>query len=93
MRAETFTDLPEGTKARRVYLSLRDQISEGRLRDGELLPGEQRLAETFGVSRVTVRRALDALSQGGMIDRRAGSGTKVRAIATSGPRAAMDFNT
>nr|WP_281496111.1 GntR family transcriptional regulator [Marivita sp. S6314] len=85
--------MPDGVKARHVYLSLRDQITGGDLRDGESLPGEQKLAETFGVSRVTVRRALDALAQGGMIERRAGSGTKVRARVASGQRAAMDFNT
>ena len=50
--------LPEGAKARRVYLSLHDQISDGRIGDGETLPGEQRLAEPYGVSRVPVRRAL-----------------------------------
>lgn len=94
MRAEAVQKLPEGFKARRVYLSLCDQITSGDLRDGESLPGEQKLAETFGVSRVTVRRALDALSQGGLIERRAGSGTKVRARpASDQQRAAMNFNT
>lgn len=93
MQAETVQILPEGVKARHVYLSLRDQITGGNLRDGESLPGEQKLAETFGVSRVTVRRALDALAQSGLIERRAGSGTKVRARHASGQRAAMDFNT
>jgi len=86
-------ELPEGAKARRVYLSLCDQISEGRLTDGQVLPGEQKLAESYSVSRVTVRRALDALSQAGLIERRAGSGTTVRARPAAGPRAAMDFNT
>ncbi|MEM7521378.1 MAG: GntR family transcriptional regulator, partial [Pseudomonadota bacterium] len=85
--------LPEGTKARRVYLSLHDQISDGRICDGETLPGEQRLAETYGVSRVTVRRALDALNETGLIEKRAGSGTKVRARVRTGKRAAMNFNT
>lgn len=85
--------LPEGTKARRVYLSLRDQISDGRLSDGESLPGEQRLAQTYGVSRVTVRRALDALCQAALIEKRAGSGTIVRSAALKGKRAAMNFNT
>ncbi|WP_227268247.1 GntR family transcriptional regulator [Roseobacter weihaiensis] len=85
--------LPEGAKAQRVYLSLRDQITEGRLADGESLPGEQKLAVSFGVSRVTVRRALDALSQSGLIERRAGSGTTVRRSRQAGRRAAMDFNT
>jgi GntR family transcriptional regulator len=85
--------LPEGTKARQVYLSLRDQISDGRLSDGENLPGEQRLAESFGVSRVTVRRALDALSKTGLVEKRAGSGTTVRTDGLIGKRAAMNFNT
>ena len=93
LRAEAVQILPEGAKARRVYLSLRDQITGGELSDGETLPGEQKLGEIFGVSRVTVRRALDALAQGGLIERRAGSGTKVRARPASGQRAAMDFHT
>lgn len=85
--------LPEGAKARRVYLSLRDQISDGRLCDGETLPGEQRLAETYSVSRVTVRRALDALNQAGLIERRVGSGTRVCSRSLTEKRAAMNFNT
>jgi GntR family transcriptional regulator len=93
LRAEAVQILPEGAKARRVYLSLRDQITGGELSDGETLPGEQKLAETFGVSRVTVRRALDALASGGLIERRAGSGTRVRAHPACGQRAAIDFHT
>ncbi|MDW3224320.1 MAG: GntR family transcriptional regulator [Paracoccaceae bacterium] len=85
--------LPEGAKARRVFLSLHDQISDGRICDGETLPGEKRLAETYGVSRVTVRRALDALSETGLIEKRAGSGTTVRSKVLMGKRAAMSFNT
>lgn len=93
MKAAGSATLPEGAKARRVYLSLRDQISDGTLSDGETLPGEQRLAETYGVSRVTVRRALDTLNQNGLIERRVGSGTTVRSKALMGKRAAMNFNT
>ena len=85
--------LPEGAKARQVYLSLCDQISNGRLSEGEHLPGEQRLAESFGVSRVTVRRALDALSEAGLIEKRIGSGTIIRAKPVSHKTAALDFNT
>ncbi|MEM7547631.1 MAG: GntR family transcriptional regulator [Pseudomonadota bacterium] len=93
MRAEAVQILPEGAKARRVYLSLHDQITGGALSHGETLPGEQKLAEVFGVSRVTVRRALEALTQGGLVERRAGSGTKVCARPDTGQCAAMDFNT
>ena len=85
--------LPEGVKARRVYLSLRDQIAEGRLSDGDHLPGEQKLAESYGVSRVTVRRALDALSETGLVERRAGSGTTVRSGALTARPAKMNFHT
>ncbi|MFK7876902.1 MAG: GntR family transcriptional regulator [Paracoccaceae bacterium] len=85
--------LPDGAKARRVYLSLRDQISDGRLSDGENLPGEQKLAAIYGVSRVTVRRALEALSTAGLIEKRAGHGTTVRSAALRGARAALNFST
>lgn len=85
--------LPEGAKARQVYLSLREDIAGGRLADGDSLPGEQRLAEGFGVSRVTVRRALEALAAAGMIERRAGSGTVVRLSGQPRNAVAMDFTT
>ncbi|MGP9818476.1 GntR family transcriptional regulator [Salinarimonas sp. NSM] len=69
---------PEGGKAQRVYLLLRDEILRGDLAVGSLLPGEHRLAELHDVSRVTIRRALDALESDGLVARRAGSGTVVR---------------
>ncbi len=82
--------LPEGGKARRVYLLIRDEISNGAFREGALLPGENRLAEQFGVSRITVRRALDALALDGMIEKRTGAGSVVLPNATETPIAA-DF--
>lgn len=85
--------LPEGAKARRVYLSLRDEIADGRLSEGDSLPGEQRLAENFSVSRVTVRRALDALSSDGLIERKVGSGTLVTSKGLQSKPVAMDFTT
>lgn len=87
------TSLPEGGKARRVYLLLRDEMSSGTYRPGGNLPGEQRLAEQFGVSRVTVRRALDALDADGLIERRAGSGTIVRDGAGKVGGMSVDFTT
>lgn len=85
--------LPEGAKARRVYLSLCDQIADGRLSDGDHLPGEQRLAQSYDVSRVTIRRALDALAESGLIERRAGSGTTIRTAGQANKPVAMDFTT
>ena len=44
---------------------------------GAPLPGEQALAATHNVSRITVRRALAELEREGLIDRRRGAGTFV----------------
>ena len=52
-------------------------IYKGQYEDGELLPPERKLAEELGVSRVTVRRALDLLEQERIISRVQGSGTRV----------------
>jgi GntR family transcriptional regulator len=60
-----------------VFLLLRDAILSGNLPTGERLPSELRLTQEFGVSRVTVRRALAELQRLGLIRRRAGSGTVV----------------
>lgn len=67
----------EPSKTRRLYLVLRDRIVSGADRAGSRLPGEPQLAALHGVSRVTVRRALDALEREGLIRRRAGAGTFV----------------
>lgn len=85
--------LPEGGKARRVYLSLRDDIANGLHAVGSHLPGEQKLAGSFGVSRVTVRRALDALCAEGLIERHAGSGTVVCKWPNPEPSVRLDFTT
>ncbi len=75
----------EGAKSHRGYLALRDEIISGVYPPGEKLPGELRLVERFGVSRVTVRRALAALEDAGMIRRTPGVGTVVldQALSTT----------
>ncbi|WP_338048911.1 GntR family transcriptional regulator [Rhodobaculum claviforme] len=85
--------IPEGGKARRAYLLLRDAILRGDHAPGAALPGEVRLAEAHGVSRVTIRRALDALSADGLIERRAGAGTRVATRATPPTGIKADFAT
>lgn len=71
-------DAVEPLKARRMYLLLRERILNGELEPGSRLPGELSLAAEYGISRVTVRRALNTLASDGLIDRRPGSGTFVR---------------
>ena len=81
----------EGSKAHRVYLLLRDDILRGGHAPGTMLPGELRLAEQYGVSRVTIRRALDQLATEGLIDRRPGAGTAVAAPEIGTAAITADF--
>lgn len=54
---------------------LRGLITQGKLDEMEALPGERELAETFQVSRVTVRKALRTLTQEGLLSQRQGAGS------------------
>lgn len=58
---------------------LTKRIGAGKYRVGHYLPSEKQLASEFGVSRPTVRRALDYIESLGLISRRRGDGTKVLA--------------
>jgi DNA-binding FadR family transcriptional regulator len=53
---------------------LAQSIRLGVLADGDRLPPERELAETFGVSRVTLREAIKALRDAGLVDSRRGRG-------------------
>jgi len=56
---------------------LLQQIQDGAVEPGEALPGEKELEAQYGVSRITVRRALRELAARGFISRQAGRGTFV----------------
>jgi len=73
----------EPLKARRLFLLLRDRILSGDIVSSARLPSEPLLAQEHGVSRVTVRRALDQLASEGLIERRPGSGTFVNSKSAS----------
>jgi DNA-binding GntR family transcriptional regulator len=57
---------------------LREQILSGALKTGDVLPSNQKLQEQYGVSKVTVARAMAALSSEGLTEGRVGYGTVVR---------------
>jgi GntR family transcriptional regulator len=63
-----------GPAAEDVRLRLLDQISRGQLRPGERLGAERDLAQALGVSRSTVRHALAALEEAGVVRRVPGRG-------------------
>ncbi|MGI8958928.1 MAG: GntR family transcriptional regulator [Bryobacteraceae bacterium] len=65
-------------KYRQLIESLSNDILSGRVKTGEKLPSEAALVKKFGISRITVGRALRELQNRGLVDRIAGSGTYVR---------------
>jgi DNA-binding FadR family transcriptional regulator len=70
-------------------------IAEGRYQPGQRLASERDLAEEFGVSRPTVRRAVIALEMRGLLEARQGSGVYVRQPSTAAPAPApkdLDLN-
>jgi GntR family transcriptional repressor for pyruvate dehydrogenase complex len=63
--------------AERVRRAILDGIARGEFGPGDRLPGERRLAEQLGASRVSVRAALQQLKARGLLDARRGGGTRV----------------
>lgn len=61
-----------------LYDILYKDISGGNYQPGEMLPTENNLIEEYGVSRVTVRKAMDMLMNDGLIEKRRGQGTFVQ---------------
>jgi GntR family transcriptional regulator len=60
-----------------MFLVLHDEIVRGVFEPGDPLPTEQAMCAQFGVSRITVRRALADLADEGLIQRRHGVGSFV----------------
>lgn len=58
----------------RVQESIAEELARDRRPPGSPLPPERALAEHFGVSRVTLRRALDELEAAGIVSRTPGGG-------------------
>jgi GntR family transcriptional repressor for pyruvate dehydrogenase complex len=67
----------------RIADSLQQMIAEKRLVDGSPLPSERDLAQTLGVSRVTMHQAMLVLEQRGLVEIKAGSGVFVTSMPPS----------
>jgi GntR family transcriptional regulator/GntR family frlABCD operon transcriptional regulator len=63
---------------RRLYEVLRKQIMDGFYKPGDLLPSENDLCRQFGITRPTVRHALDTMMNEGMIHKHKGKGSIVK---------------
>src|SRR5689334_13932718 len=64
---------------KQLQRALREAIQTKVLSPDDALPAERDLAEEFGISRITVRKALDGLVSEGLLTRRQGAGTFVAA--------------
>lgn len=64
-----------------IVKQIRNLLARGKFKQGDQLPTERELSETFKVSRTTVREAILSLETMRLVDRRQGDGTYV--IASS----------
>ena len=66
-----------------LYLSVKneivDSIAKGEFKPGDKLPSEYELSKKFGVSRMTLRESLRALEEEGLVARKQGVGTFIKA--------------
>jgi GntR family transcriptional regulator len=76
----------------RVHDALADEISRGRRSPGSRLPPERALAEHFGVSRVTLRRALVELEAAGVVVRDGAGWRVAESPLGEPPNALMSFS-
>ncbi len=65
------------SKYMKIIVWIKNNISEGTFSPNTKLPSEYELMEQFGVSRQTVRKALEVLEEEGVVKSRQGSGTFV----------------
>lgn len=71
-------EITDGPAPKHAQLrAILEELCDTRLRPGDLLPGERVLEETYGVSRITVRRAIGDLVAAGRLRRARGKGTFV----------------
>jgi len=61
-----------------VEATLKEMIEDTVFTPGDQIPSERELSEQLGVSRMTVRRAIQNLSDHGLLERRSTNGTYVR---------------
>jgi GntR family transcriptional regulator len=79
MRNSPLSELQAGASPlyQQLAMRLRRQISDGVFQPGDRLPSEEALCVQFGVSRITVRAALDQLVDDSLLWRKRGKGTFV----------------
>ncbi|MDH6231698.1 GntR family transcriptional regulator [Mesorhizobium soli] len=62
---------------RRLEDAIKQAVASSHVKRGAVIPSERVLSEALGISRVTVRKAIDGLVSDGLLDRRQGAKTVV----------------
>ncbi len=70
-------DTGESPLYQRVFDTLREEILNGAYDTERVLPSEKQLEERFGVSRITIRRAVEELARAGLAERAKGRATRI----------------
>jgi GntR family transcriptional repressor for pyruvate dehydrogenase complex len=66
-----------------VYTTLKEKLMQGAWQEGEKMPSEHEFCAMFGVSRVTIRAALQQLEILGLVETKQGGGTFVKKFSIS----------
>ena len=72
LRAQIYRSLPSYDRAEVITDRLRDSIAVGLLHQGDRLPSEVDMSESFGVAPATLREALSKLRDEGLVETRRG---------------------
>jgi GntR family transcriptional regulator len=78
-----------------VEATLREMIEDVEFGPGDQIPSERELSEMLGVSRMTVRRAIENLIRTGVLERRSTNGTYVRlpqVVRPMGPQPTLSIS-
>jgi GntR family transcriptional repressor for pyruvate dehydrogenase complex len=79
----SFTPIKPKKISAQIAEQIRSSIMSGEFAPGDRLPPERELAEMFGVSRPSVREALNILAASGLVEAYQGGGTIVRSLMES----------
>lgn len=80
---ERLTKIKSESLRTQVYSQLKNSLIAGVWKPGERIPSEKELCDTFGVSRVTVRAAIQQLEILGLVTTRQGNGTTVNDFSST----------
>jgi DNA-binding transcriptional regulator YhcF (GntR family) len=72
--------------------TVKNAVRSGVLEHGNILPGERDLSQLTGVSRITVRKAMQALEEEGVVTRARGYGTQINNIFEYSLKEARGFS-